>query len=166
MIKYLTGRFLIQIALLFMTTATWAQEDGVAQDLPRSQLRIETDSAAHMFRVQVADDPAKRSKGLMFRRDLPADEGMLFMFPLPEPASFWMKNTYIPLDLIFIRANGRIANIEHGKPHDLTGIRSRGRVMAVLELTAGTASRLGIVPGDMVRHKALGNWTTDTDDTP
>ena len=166
MIRRIRGLVLLLVALLCVAAPAWAQQDGVPQDLLLSPLRIETDSGVHMFRVQVADEPVERSTGLMFRRDIPADEGMLFVFPMPQPASFWMKNTYIPLDLIFIRANGRIANIERGAPHDLTGIRSRGRVMSVLELNAGTAARLGIGPGDIVRHRALGNWTADNDGAP
>lgn len=166
MIRRIRALVLIQVALLCVAAPACAQQDGVPQDLPLSPLRIETDSGMHAFRVQVADEPAERSTGLMFRRDMPADEGMLFLFPMPQPASFWMKNTYIPLDLIFIRANGRIANIERGAPHDLSGIRSRGRVIAVLELNAGTAARLGIGPGDIVRHRALGNWPVENDSAP
>ncbi len=161
MIRHKRGRVLLKFLLLLIAAPVWAQDGGAPQDLPLSPLRIETESGAHDFRVQVADEPGERSTGLMFRRGLPADEGMLFLFPMPELASFWMKNTYIPLDLIFIRANGRIANIQRGAPHDLTGIRSRGRVMAVLELNAGTAERLGVGPGDLVRHRALANWSGD-----
>jgi len=83
---------------------------------------------------------------------------MLFVYRRAAPRSFWMKNTYIPLDIIFLRSDGRIANIERGEPRTTAPVRSRGRARAVLELKAGTAERLGIERGDRVRHEALGNW--------
>lgn len=93
----------------------------------------------------------------MYRRRLAADAGMLFIFEKPEPARFWMKNTYIPLDIIFIAPDGRISNIaERTVPLSLETVASDGPVVAVLEVNGGTAARLGIRPGDRVIHPALG----------
>ena len=134
----------------------YAQAAGEPQSLPTSPLAIVTDEATHYFTVQLADKPREHRIGLMFRESMPADHGMLFDFERPDRRSFWMKNTYIPLDIIFIRSNGRIANIERGEAESLASIRSRGRVQAVLELNAGTAEKLGIASGDLVRHEIFG----------
>ena len=108
--------------------------------------------------MQLANDEEKRTIGLMYRREMPEDEGMLFDMGMPVRASFWMKNTVLPLDLIFIRSDGRIANIEPGTPHQISPpVLSRGRVLGVLELNQGTAQKLGIKPGDLVRHAIFGN---------
>jgi len=124
-----------------------------AQSLPTEPLAIETaDGTLHHFTVEIAATPAEQRIGLMFRQEMAPDHGMLFEFAMPRRARFWMKNTYLPLDLLFIRSDGRIANIAHGEPLRLDGIESRGRVAAVLELNAGTAARLGIKAGDRVRH--------------
>lgn len=116
-------------------------------------LVIETASGARSFSVEIADTPRARELGLMFRTTLSPDAGMLFDFHDSEPVAFWMKNTLIPLDMLFIRADGRIANIRAmATPGDLTPIPSAGPVQAVLELAGGTAARLGIKAGDRVRH--------------
>jgi len=136
-----------------------AQEaNGAPQSLAETPLVVETREGTHRFMVQLADDPDERRKGLMFRESMPEDHGMLFDFPRAQRRSFWMKNTPLPLDIIFIRANGRIANIERGEPFTLDPVRSKGRARAVLELNAGTVERLGIKPGDQVRHAIFGNW--------
>ncbi len=92
----------------------------------------------------------------MFIKDLPADQGMLFLFERPQLASFWMKNTYVSLDIVFIASDGVIANIAHStQPLSLTPIESVAPVTGVLELAAGTAARIGLVAGDRVRNPAL-----------
>ncbi len=132
-------------------------EPTAAQSLPTEPLAIETaDGTLHHFTVEIAATPAEQQIGLMFRKEMAPDHGMLFEFAMPRKARFWMKNTYLPLDLLFIRSNGRIANIARGEPLTLDGIESRGRVAAVLELNAGTAARLGIATGDLVRHPFFG----------
>ena len=104
------------------------------------------------FKVELAQSLQEQAKGLMFRTELGADEGMLFPFDPPKPASFWMRNTVIPLDLLFIAPDGRISNIAaQAKPYDETKLRSDGSVKAVLELRGGRAAELGIVPGDTVK---------------
>ena len=118
-----------------------------------SELSIVTRKGEATFRVEIAKTPTQQAQGLMYRRSLPADAGMLFVYDRPQPVAFWMKNTFIPLDMLFIAPDGRIANIKQRTvPHSLTPVRSRGKVIAVLELNGGTSARLGIAPGDTVRH--------------
>lgn len=101
--------------------------------------------ATHRFNIEVARTKEEQTRGLMFRTSLPADGGMLFPFPKPRIASFWMKNTLIPLDMFFIRADGSIDRIaENTIPESLEPVVSGGEVSAVLELPGGTAARLGI----------------------
>lgn len=107
----------------------------------------------HVFTVEVVDTDESRAQGLMFRRTLAPDAGMLFDYRQSVNASFWMKNTLIPLDMIFIRQDGTIANIrERAIPGDETPIPSAGPVRGVLEVNGGTVSRLGIKPGDKVEN--------------
>jgi uncharacterized membrane protein (UPF0127 family) len=125
---------------------------------PYSDLMIETSTGAHHFQVELADTPDLRSLGLMYRTHLDADKGMLFDFGEPEPVSFWMENTLIPLDMIFINAGGRVANIAaNAIPGDRTPIYSDGAVTGVLEIAGGMAAKLHIEPGDVVRHPMFGN---------
>jgi len=105
------------------------------------------------FKVEVARNDADRAQGLMFRRSMPADQGMLFDFGRVEPVSMWMQNTYLPLDMLFIRPDGTIARIAaNTEPLSTRTIPSGEPVLAVLELNAGTATKLGIKPGDRVEH--------------
>lgn len=124
-----------------------------------TDLVIVSAAGAHTFKVELALTEAEKAEGLMFRRELAPDAGMLFdMGPGEHIATFWMKNTYLPLDMLFIRADGRIQNIaERTVPQSLDTVPSDGPVKAVLELNGGTAARLGIKPGDMVRHRLFGN---------
>jgi uncharacterized membrane protein (UPF0127 family) len=122
-----------------------------AQDL--QPLEIATKSGVHIFGVEMAITPEEQAKGLMFRRELAEKQGMLFDFHREQPTSFWMKNTYVSLDMIFIRADGRILRIaENTVPLSEALVPSGGPVRAVLEVVAGTAKKLGIAPGDRVRH--------------
>ncbi|RMD86878.1 MAG: DUF192 domain-containing protein [Alphaproteobacteria bacterium] len=147
------GGLLLAVLCLVAATTNAGAEPTAAQSLRSEPLAIETaNGTIHEFTVEIAATPEEQETGLMFRKEMAPDHGMLFEFAMPRKARFWMKNTYLPLDLLFIRSNGRIANIAHGEPLKLDGITSRGRVAAVLELNAGTAERLGIAPGDLVRH--------------
>lgn len=108
------------------------------------------------FNVELADSPAERARGLMFRDAMSASAGMLFLYPVPQPASFWMKNTLIPLDMIFADETGVVRRVHSmAVPGDLTSINGGPGVLAVLEINGGLASRLGIVPGSELRHPAL-----------
>ena len=116
-------------------------------------LEIATKTGVHAFTVEIADNDADRAKGLMFRKELPEGRGMLFDFHLEQEVSFWMENTYIPLDMIFIRGDGRILRIaENTEPLSTRLIPSGGPVRAVLEVIGGTARKLGIAPGDRIGH--------------
>jgi uncharacterized protein len=123
----------------------------------QEQLGIRTSSGDRLFTVELADTPQLRENGLMNRRELAADAGMLFDFSKSGKVSMWMKDTLIPLDMLFIRADGRIANIaERTVPGSLTPIDSQGPVLGVLELNSGTSARLGIKPGDKILHPLFG----------
>lgn len=114
-------------------------------------LTIRSTAASHIFHVEVMRTPEGRARGLMYRRQLDADAGMLFDFQEPQIARMWMKNTYIPLDMLFIRENGEIANIiKNTVPEALSVLSSEGKVRYVLELNGGTSERFGILPGDQV----------------
>jgi uncharacterized membrane protein (UPF0127 family) len=116
-------------------------------------LEIASKNGVHTFAVELASTPEEQAKGLMFRRELPEGQGMLFDFHREQPTSFWMKNTYIPLDMIFIRGDGRILRIaQNTVPLSEELVSSGGPVRAVLEVIAGTAKKLGIAPGDRVAH--------------
>ena len=120
-------------------------------------LEIASKTGVHVFSVEVVDNDADRAKGLMYRKELPEGKGMLFDFKTEQEASFWMENTYIPLDMIFIRGNGTILRIaENTEPLSTRLIPSGGRVRGVLEVIAGTARKLGIAPGDRVAHPIFG----------
>ena len=117
----------------------------------KQTLEIATKSGVHVFAVEVADNDAERAKGLMYRKELPEGQGMLFDFHREQEVSFWMQNTYIPLDMIFIRGDGSILRIaENTEPLSTRLIPSGGPVRAVLEVIGGTTRKLGIGPGDRV----------------
>jgi uncharacterized protein len=124
--------------------------------LPRSELQVVADSGTHTFQVWIAADDQSRARGLMHVLDLPAGHGMLFLFEQPHFAAFWMKNTYLSLDLIFIRADGVVVNVApDAEPLSLQPIESAAPVKAVLEVLAGTANKIGLQPGDRIRHPAF-----------
>lgn len=126
-----------------------------AQYLP---LTIESAGGVHSFAIEVMDTPAERQQGMMFRESMAPDAGMLFVFEQTRPVAFWMRNTLIPLDMVFIRENGIIANIHaNAVPLDETSVPSDGPVRYVLEIPGGRAAELGIVAGDRVLHPLIGN---------
>ncbi len=122
-----------------------------AREAGQQTLEIATRSGVHVFAVEVVDNDADRAKGLMYRKELPEGRGMLFDFHREQEVSFWMQNTYISLDMVFIRGDGRILRIaENTEPLSTRLIPSGGPVRAVLEVVAGTTQKLGIAPGDRV----------------
>ncbi|OYX35082.1 MAG: hypothetical protein B7Y99_04295 [Caulobacterales bacterium 32-69-10] len=126
--------------------------DGPPQaGLPTEQLAVNTQTGPKRFKVQIAADEATRAKGLMFVRRMADDEGMIFDFKTPQATAFWMHNTYIPLDLLFVQADGRILRIARNAPicSDVS-IPSGGPVRTVVEINAGLSDRLGIREGDYV----------------
>jgi uncharacterized membrane protein (UPF0127 family) len=116
-------------------------------------LTIKTSKATHHFTVEVAATLEQQERGLMFRKSLAGDRGMIFPYDPPQDVSFWMKNTLIPLDIIFIRSDGTIVRITRAKSLDLTPLPAGEPVAAVLEIRAGRAAELGIKEGD------IASWT-------
>ncbi|MFO1103636.1 MAG: DUF192 domain-containing protein [Methylocystis sp.] len=127
----------------------------VAQAQPADDVaRIVTSTGEHEFKVEVADTPMARARGLMFRKTMPADRGMLFDFKVEGPVSMWMKNTYIPLDMVFIGRDGRVIGVAaDAEPLSERIISSPAPAYSVLELNAGAARRISLAPGDRVRHR-------------
>ena len=116
-------------------------------------LEIVTKSGVQVFSVEMATSPQEKETGLMYRKEVPDGKGMLFDFSPPQEVSMWMKNTYVSLDMIFIRADGRILRIaENTEPMSTRIISSQGLAKGVLEVVAGTARKYGIEPGDRVGH--------------
>ena len=128
------------------------------QTFERDQVVIETAGGARLrFKVELALSRQQQTQGLMYRRSLANDAGMLFIYGQESPVFMWMKNTLIPLDMLFIAGDGRIVHIaERTVPHSLETISSGRPVAGVLEVNGGTAARLGIQPGDRVLHRAFG----------
>lgn len=119
-------------------------------------LAIQSGESIHRFDVEYADTPQKQEQGLMFRKSLDDNKGMLFAFPQNRSVTFWMKNTLIPLDMIFIDASNTISFIHHRAiPHDETPVSSNGPIIAVLEIPGGQAAQQGIHVGDKVKTPLL-----------
>mgnify|MGYP000389160991 CR=1 FL=1 len=122
--------------------------------LKQVTLCVDSDGKSHAYSVEMAVSPQEQARGLMFRTELADDSGMLFPYAAPQTLSFWMKNTYIPLDIIFIREDGNIENIAANTvPYSLDPVKSEGPAIAVLEIRGGLAAELGIKAGDKVRWK-------------
>ena len=150
--------FPVLLLLLLFALPGRAQEVGVPQSLPATPLQIVTGEGVHDFEVEVARTNAEMAKGLMFRTEMAENHGMIFDYNPPRWASMWMKNTYIPLDILFIRADGTILNIaENTTPLSRASISAAGKARAALELNAGVVEKLGIEAGDLVRHDLFGN---------
>jgi len=116
-------------------------------------LTIVTSTGRHQFKVEITATEADKAMGLMFRQHLPKRSGMLFGYDKPFEITMWMKNTYISLDMIFIKKNGIVHRIERGtEPFSEATISSRGDVSAVLEVAAGVADEIGLKPGDTIEH--------------
>lgn len=129
--------------------------------LATGTLVLETSSGPHSFQIELATTDQERELGLMYRRSLPPTSGMLFLYTEPRQIFMWMKNTFIPLDMVFIDGFGQVHRIEsHTEPFSLTPISSDGEVLAVLELNAGTAAAIGLKPGDKVIYPGLAQKPT------
>lgn len=145
--------------LLLVALLSWAMPPGAAASgatEETSRLVLRSGGNEHVFSVEVADTAETRARGLMYRRELAADAGMLFIYPGKSRVSMWMKNTYVSLDMLFLDRDGTILHIaERTVPLSTDVISSRFRVKAVLEVVAGTVARLGLREGDRVEHAAL-----------
>lgn len=125
-------------------------------------LSLVSEKGAFVYKVELANTEPTREKGLMNRAQMPADRGMLFDLGEDRVARMWMKNTLIPLDMVFIRSNGQVASIaKNAEPMSLAIISSGVRVRAVLELNAGQADKMGLKPGDQVKHRMFKNPAAD-----
>ena len=148
------GLFIAIAMAVAACSPTVAPADGPAGQaqtgLRQVPLTITSASGVHRFTIDVAATPEQQETGLMFVKHLAADRGMIFPYDPPQPVAFWMHNTLIPLDMVFIRADGTIARIATAKALDDTPVPSGEPIAAVLEIAGGRAAQLGIVPGDKV----------------
>ena len=143
----------VVLALLALTARAAAFET-----LPAQTIEVETKKGPHRFTVEVAADSASQARGLMFRKSMDPDAGMIFVFSQSEFVSFWMKNTFLPLDMLFVKSDGTISSIQaDAVPFSETSISSIEPVLAVIEINAGRAKALDIEPGDKVHAPAFGN---------
>ncbi len=152
-------KFLAILALVVLAIPACRAEGPKAELLSI----ISADGFRHDFQVEVVATPESRAAGLMFRKTLAPDAGMLFVFDDAEPRQFWMKNTLIPLDMIFIGSGGVIRFIHpNAIPHDETPVPAQGvPAVSVLEINGGQAERLGLKAGDVIHHVSFGNELAD-----
>lgn len=156
--KPLKASLCLAAALVVSVAST---ERAEAQSCRADQVVIETQSGSHSFSVDVADDAAERARGLMFVEAMEEDAGMLFVYPDPRPVNFWMKNTLIPLDMIFTDQSGVIVSIhENAIPHDETAIFGGEAIFSVLEINAGVSKAKSIEIGDVLLHPAYDFFTS------
>ncbi len=145
---------LMAIALSALAGSAHAQ----LQTFTKSKLLIETTKGKFPFDIELALTPAQMEQGLMYRRTMAADAGMLFDYGDPQPIAMWMKNTFIPLDMIFVAKDGKVVDVhERAVPMSLDTIESKVPAKAVIEVNAGTIARLGVRVGDTVHYASFGN---------
>ena len=151
-LKFSLSRLLVLCLLIIVSASlTHANNEPLTPLTILSEANIE-----HKFQVELAISQAEKNKGLMYRQVLPRNQGMLFLYDEPKIVEMWMKNTYIPLDIVFIDDKGNIINIaKNTQPHSLKVIASHSAAIAALELNAGTTSELSIQKGDKVLHNQL-----------
>jgi uncharacterized membrane protein (UPF0127 family) len=149
--------FLLALAVSACSPSAWSQS-GRITGLPTERVRIVTARGANDFVVEIAADDPSRQQGLMYRKKMANDRGMIFEFFQPQPLQFWMHNTRIPLDIIFVGQDGRIRTIvRQARPFDDTSVPRSGPVVAraVVEINGGLADRLGIREGDLVQDEVV-----------
>ena len=141
------------------TSSGHGDELAPQSGLPVEKLQIVThDGRVHNFKVEIADNDSSRERGLMFRKSLAPDAGMLFDFKTPQDVSFWMKNTLIPLDMVFIDEHGMVVNVAaNATPLSEANIPSAAPVLGVLEIRGGRAAEIGVQAGDQVHERIFGN---------
>lgn len=148
------GGRLVRAGMLAMVTLAMLPLAACSDE---GRLVLNTDSGAYAFAVEVVDTPETRARGLMFRQELADDAGMLFDFKEEREVSFWMMNTFIPLDMIFIGADGVVKTVHvNARPQDPTSIPSQVPVQFVLEIPGGRSEEIGLEPGDTVEHPRMG----------
>ena len=145
------GRMAVVVAALVL----WAGGAAAECRVDRVDLRT-PEGGAVRFGVEIADTPETRARGLMFRESMPEAHGMLFLFDPPQPVAFWMKNTPLPLDILYFDASGRLLNVaENTVPFSEDTLPSDGDARAVLEINAGLSDRFGLGPGTELRHPGI-----------
>ncbi|RKQ71411.1 hypothetical protein DES40_0729 [Litorimonas taeanensis] len=145
-------------ALLGATASAQTSRNDVVDFGAPQPLTITSQSGEHTFMVEEAKTLDQQARGMMFREEMDENSGMIFEFSEPKVATIWMKNTAIPLDILFVRSNGKILKIEHmAQPYKLRSASSEAVVAAVLELKGGRSLELGIQPGDTIKHTFFGN---------
>jgi hypothetical protein len=152
----LSGRAAVIAALSFFAALMlhMAAQSAAQEAMRTETLKLITSTGEHTLRVEIAETDAQKARGLMFRRSLADDAGMLFPYGPPQEITMWMKNTYISLDMVFIRADGIVHRIATGtEPFSEAVIASEGDAAAVLEIRAGIAAKLGLKRGDRVMHR-------------
>ena len=151
--RQLLFTLLIAVGVLLSGSAVNAQTDIA---FPVEVVKIKTAKGEFYFQTELAVTVKQRQRGLMFRRAMAADRAMMFNWAVSQPVGMWMKNTYVSLDMVFIRKDGQVVNIARATtPYSLTPMLSNGPVAAVLELIAGTADKIGLAPGDRVFHRSF-----------
>lgn len=149
---------LLAFVLLCALGPVWGPGAAAAAACRDDVVELRGDWGKARFNVEIADDPEEQSQGLMHRQSMASSAGMLFIYPSPRSASFWMRNTLISLDMVFLDARGVVQHIHHNAiPLDETPIFGGDSILAVLEINGGLARRMGIVPGSQMRHPAFAN---------
>lgn len=152
----LLGALVAACLVLILASPLASPSFAQSAEGPREELVVVTKTGEKRFEVEIADDNRERALGLMFRRQMAEDEGMLFDFGTEQPAGFWMRNTYIPLDMLFIKADGTIESIaERTTPLSEKSVQSKGPVRFVLEINGGLSDTLGIAAGDTISGPAI-----------
>ena len=143
-------------ALAAACASTPGRTPALFPSLQQAEVQATTATGTHAFAVWIAGDAKSRERGLMFVRDMAPDRGMLFVFEFPQEVAFWMKDTYLSLDLVFLAADGTVLNIAaNAKPLSLDPIESEGDALAVLEVLGGTAKKIGLKAGDRLSLPSL-----------
>ena len=156
--RRLSRRLVFGVPLLLAAGSACGQSENDGVTFEKSSLVIVTGGREIKFDIEMADTEPRREHGLMFRKQMGAYEGMLFDFFREQPVAFWMKNTLIPLDMVFIAADGTVRHVHaNATPMSTDSIPSEAAVRGVLEINGGTARLLGIKPGDKVKHAIFGN---------
>lgn len=149
-IPHFHKRILITLFVVFTAALVTVSQAGAFEE---STLSVETENGSHTFQIEIARTSQEQALGLMHRRALADDYAMLFPFERAREASFWMRDTYVSLDMVFIAEGGLVHRIERGtEPLSLRSVPSRGPVVAVLEFVSGTADRINLQAGDTIVH--------------
>jgi uncharacterized protein len=151
----LKTRVCLAAVALSLSVVTAAAQDAMILPTDPAPLVAETEDGAKTFSIEIADDSDERSRGLMFRRAMDDAHGMLFVFEQTRPVGFWMKNTPMPLDLLFVGADGKVSAIMPGEPFSEAPISPGEPVRFVLELKRGIAEKFGLEAGDRLSHPAI-----------